>query len=92
MCRYERAFRTVQDRLPEELTLAGITTLETANRFVAEDSLAKHAAALLEFREISAAGASVGGGEGVAALFKTRSVSPAGLRAGNSPQDARELV
>jgi len=34
--RSERAFRTLQDRLPKELALAGITTLEAANRFLAE--------------------------------------------------------
>jgi len=33
--RSERAFRTLQDRLPKELRLAGITTLEAANRWIA---------------------------------------------------------
>jgi hypothetical protein len=32
----ERAFGTPQDRLPKELALAGITTLEAANGFIAE--------------------------------------------------------
>jgi transposase len=34
--RSERAFRTHQARLPKELAQAGITTLEAANRYVAE--------------------------------------------------------
>jgi hypothetical protein len=34
--RSERAFRTLQDRLPKELALAGITTLEAANGWIAE--------------------------------------------------------
>jgi transposase len=34
--RSERAFSTLQDRLPKELALAGITTVEAANRFLAE--------------------------------------------------------
>ena len=34
--RSERAFRTLQDRLVKELALAGITTVEAANRFLAE--------------------------------------------------------
>jgi transposase len=34
--RSERAFRTLQDRLPKELKLAGITTIAAANRFLAE--------------------------------------------------------
>ncbi len=32
--RSERAFGTLQDRLPKELALAGITTVEAANRFL----------------------------------------------------------
>jgi transposase len=43
--RSERAFRTLQDRLPKELALAGITTLEAANRFIAERYLPEHNAA-----------------------------------------------
>ncbi len=43
--RSERAFRTLQDRLPKELALAGITTLEAANRFIADRYLAEHNAA-----------------------------------------------
>jgi len=31
--RSERAFRTLQDRLPKELALAGIVTIEAANRW-----------------------------------------------------------
>jgi hypothetical protein len=40
--RSERAFRTLQDRLPKELALAGIATLEAANRWIAETYLAAH--------------------------------------------------
>jgi len=34
--RSERAFRTHQERLPRELALAGITTMEAANRYLEE--------------------------------------------------------
>ena len=34
--RAERAFRTLQDRLPKELALAGITEMAAANRYLAE--------------------------------------------------------
>ena len=34
--RSERAFRTLQDRLPKEFALAGIRTVEAANRWLAE--------------------------------------------------------
>jgi transposase len=40
--RSERAFRTLQDRLVKELALAGITTIEAANRFIAEVYLPEH--------------------------------------------------
>jgi hypothetical protein len=40
--RSERAFRTLQDRLPKELALAGIATLDAANRWLAESYLAAH--------------------------------------------------
>jgi transposase len=43
--RSERAFRTLQDRLPKELALAGIAAIEAANRFIAEHYLAEHNAA-----------------------------------------------
>src|SRR3954452_7532329 len=43
--RSERAFRTLQDRLPKELALAGITTIAAANRFIAEHYLPAHNAA-----------------------------------------------
>ena len=43
--RSERAFRTLQDRLPKELALAGITTMAAANRFIAEHYLPQHNAA-----------------------------------------------
>jgi transposase len=40
--RSERAFGTLQDRLPKEFQLAGITTVEAANRFLREVYLAEH--------------------------------------------------
>jgi transposase len=40
--RSERMFGTLQDRLPKELKLAGITTIEAANRFIAETYLPAH--------------------------------------------------
>jgi transposase len=40
--RSERAFGTLQDRLPKELELAGITTIEAANRFLRETYLTEH--------------------------------------------------
>ena len=40
--RSERAFGTLQDRLPKELALAGITTIEAANRFLAAVYLPEH--------------------------------------------------
>ncbi|MGE0702119.1 MAG: ISNCY family transposase [Hyphomicrobiaceae bacterium] len=43
--RSERAFRTLQDRLPKELALAGINTVEAANRWLAEIYIAQHNAA-----------------------------------------------
>jgi transposase len=43
--RSERAFLTLQDRLPKELALAGITTVEAANRWLAETYIPQHNAA-----------------------------------------------
>jgi transposase len=40
--RSERAFRTLQDRLPKELRLAGITTVAEANAWFAATYLAQH--------------------------------------------------
>jgi len=40
--RSERAFRTLQDRLVKELAIAGITTIEAANRFIADVYLPAH--------------------------------------------------
>ncbi len=40
--RSERMFGTLQDRLPKELALAGITTVEAANRWLAETYIADH--------------------------------------------------
>jgi transposase len=40
--RSERAFSTLQDRLPKELGLAGITTLEAANRWLSDSYIAAH--------------------------------------------------
>ena len=43
--RSERAFGTLQDRLPKELVLAGITTVAAANRWLAETYIPQHNAA-----------------------------------------------
>jgi transposase len=40
--RSERMFGTLQDRLPKELALAGITTIEAANHWLAETYIADH--------------------------------------------------
>src|SRR5271163_4701005 len=40
--RSERMFGTLQDRLPKELALAGITTVEAANRWLREVYIAEH--------------------------------------------------
>jgi transposase len=40
--RSERMFATLQDRLPKELKLAGITGIEAANRFIREVYLPEH--------------------------------------------------
>ncbi len=40
--RCERAFRTLQDRLPKELALSGIGTVEAANAFLREHYLPAH--------------------------------------------------
>ena len=40
--RSERAFKTLQDRLPKELKLAGITDIEAANAFIREVYLPAH--------------------------------------------------
>jgi hypothetical protein len=40
--RSERQFKTLQDRLPKELALAGITILEAANCFIREEFLARY--------------------------------------------------
>jgi transposase len=40
--RCERAFRTLQDRLPKELVLARITTIDAANRYIREVYLGEH--------------------------------------------------
>jgi transposase len=43
--RCERVFRTLQDRLPKELRLAGIATIEAANVWLAQTYMAEHNAA-----------------------------------------------
>jgi len=43
--RSERAFRTLQDRLPKELALAGITTIAAANRWLCQTYWPAHNAA-----------------------------------------------
>ena len=40
--RSERAFRTLQDRLPKELALAGVKDIEAANAFIREVYLPAH--------------------------------------------------
>jgi hypothetical protein len=40
--RSERLFRTLQDRLPKELRLAGITTIEAANAWIKAHYMAEH--------------------------------------------------
>ena len=40
--RSERAFRTLQDRLPKELALAGITTVDAANAWLAATCVPEH--------------------------------------------------
>jgi transposase len=40
--RSERAFDTLQDRLPKELALAGVTTMGDANRYIREIYLPEH--------------------------------------------------
>ena len=40
--RSERVFSTLQDRLPKELRLAGIGTVEAANRWLSESYMAEH--------------------------------------------------
>ena len=40
--RSERAFRTLQDRLPKELALAGITTVAAANAYLRQTYVAEH--------------------------------------------------
>jgi len=40
--RSERAFRTLQDRLPKALALAGVTDVEAANRYIREVYLPAH--------------------------------------------------
>jgi transposase len=40
--RSERMFRTLQDRLPKEFRLAGITTVERANQWLRETGIAEH--------------------------------------------------
>jgi hypothetical protein len=43
--RSERVFRTLQDRLPKELRLAGIASVEAANRWLRETYIGEHNAA-----------------------------------------------
>jgi transposase len=40
--RSERAFLTLQDRLPKDMVLAGVTTVEAANGWLAETYIAQH--------------------------------------------------
>ena len=49
--RSERSFGTWQGRLPQELRLAGITTLEAANRFLAALTPEQRAKATFSFED-----------------------------------------
>jgi transposase len=51
--RSERMFGTLQERLPKELKLAGITDMETANRFICELYLPAHNARFAKPPEIA---------------------------------------
>jgi transposase len=51
--RSERMFATLQDRLPKELKLAGISEVEAANRFIAEVYLPAHNARFASPPEIA---------------------------------------
>ena len=51
--RSERMFSTLQDRLPKELKLAGVTDVETANRFISEVYLPEHNARFARPPEIA---------------------------------------
>lgn len=51
--RSERMFGTLQDRLPKELKLAGITDIETANRFIRDAYLPEHNARFARPPEIA---------------------------------------
>lgn len=51
--RSERTFGTLQDRLPKELKLAGITDIEAANRFIRDVYLAEHNARFARPPEIA---------------------------------------
>lgn len=52
--RSERAFGTLQGRLPNELKLAGITDMASANRYLIEDYLPRHNAQFAVAPEIEA--------------------------------------
>ena len=54
--RSERVFRTLQDRLPKEIRLAGITTIEAANRWLRETYIAGHNAAFAVVAEEAGTG------------------------------------
>jgi transposase len=54
--RSERAFRTLQDRLPKEFALAGIATVDAANRWLAESYIPQHNAAFAVVAEQEGSG------------------------------------
>ena len=54
--RSERVFRTLQDRLPKELQLEGIETVEDANRWLAQTYVAAHNAAFAQPAEQAGSG------------------------------------
>jgi transposase len=64
--RSERAFGTLQDRLPKELALAGIATVEAANRWIADVYIAEHNAAFAVEAEQEGAGFEADGAGAVA--------------------------
>ena len=74
--RSERMFGTLQKRLPQELRLKGITTMDEANRFLREEYLARHNArfAILPEGEGSAFVPFAGSLEDVLCVQEDRSV------------------
>jgi transposase len=75
--RSERAFRTLQDRLPKELKLAGITGIEAANRWLAETYIPAHNAQFAVAAEQAGSGFvadTAGAGREILCIQETRQV------------------